>query len=373
MLAIRRCFPIWCAAMAETTPPPASAQCCCCLCGLWYAEDGGRQRGYKFTCHACGNADRQLRRNLGSRSEVEQLPHEDQVQFYRRLHEEKKQGEKKLPWKTVKAQLIAMVTTRHITTASTAEETEELPLSVWVTRGWDKEVIEACPREWSDELKTYLYKVPIKKSLWRETHERINERILRQEREATKSTDKKGKGAASDGELDLPEAVPGTEQGSNTKKEEKSAEAALRKTKASNAKKNMVAAKSIGQLSNDLQALSKAFTKAVDIPEEIKAAAKESLETLESWVAAAKAMLQQAEGESAKAGDVELSALPFETGDVKTLHQTCLEVIKNLKTHIPAPKAKAATKRKETADSETANGQADPKAAPKRRVRAKAS
>ena len=84
-------------------------------------------------------------------------------------------------------------------------------------------------------------------------------------------------------------------------------------------------------------------------------------------------MLQQAEDENAKAGDVELPALPFETGDVKTLHQTCLEVIKNLKTHMPAPKAKAATKRKETADSETASGQADPKAAPKRRVRAKAS
>ena len=183
---------IVCAAMAEPTPPPTSAQCCCCLCGLWYAEDGGRQHGYKFTCHACGNADRQLRRNLGSRSEVEQLPHEDQVQFYRRLHEEKKQGGKKLPWKTVKAQLIAMVTTRHITTASTGVETEELPLSVWVTRGWEKEVIETCPREWSDSLKTYLYKVPIKKSLWRETHERINERILRQEREATKSKNKKG-------------------------------------------------------------------------------------------------------------------------------------------------------------------------------------
>ena len=42
-------------------------------------------------------------------------------------------------------------------------------------------------------------------------------------------------------------------------------------------------------------------------------------------------MLQQAEDENAKAGDVELPALPFETGDVKTLHQTCLEVIKNLK------------------------------------------
>ena len=361
--------------MAEPTPAAVSAQSCCCLCGLWYADDSGRQHGYKFTCLACGNADRQLRRNLGNKSEVEQLPHEDQLQFFRRLPEEKKQGGKKLPWKTVKAQLIAMVTTRHITTvtASTSVETEELPLSVWVTQGWEKEVIENRPREWSAELKTYLYKVPIKKSLWRETHERISERILRQEREAAKAKCKKGKGAASDGELDLPEAGPGTEQGSNTKKEEKSAEAALRKTKASNAKKNMVADKSIGQLSNDLQALSRAVSKAVDIPEEINAAAKESLETLESWVAAAKAILQQAEGQSAKAGDVELPALPFETGDVRTLHQTCLEVIKNLKTHIPAPKAKAATKRKETADSETANGQADPKAAPKRRVRAKAS
>ena len=367
-----------CAAMAEAV----SAQCCCCLCGLWYDEASGRQHGQKFTCVPCGNADRQLRRNLGSKSEIEQLPQEDQVQFFRRLQEEKKQGGKNLPWKTVRAQLVAMVTTRHITSVSTSLETEELPLSVWLTRGWEKEVIENCLREYSQDLKTYLYKVATKKSLWQETHERINERILRQEREATKSKSKKGKGAQSDGELDLPEARPGTDESTSAAKEAKSAEAALRKAKASNAKKNMVAAKCIGQLSNDLQALNKAVTKAVDIPEEIGLAAKEALSTLDRWVTAAKAMLQEAEGQSAKSGEVELPALPFDAGDVKTLHQTCAEVIKNLKSHMPAPKAKAGAKRKDPADAEaaaenlngsTADAEAAPKAAPKRRVRSKAS
>ena len=97
---------------------------------------------------------------------------------------------------------------------------------------------------------------------------------------------------------------------------------------------------------------------------------------------AAKAMLQEAEGQSAKSGEVELPALPFDAGDVKTLHQTCAEVIKNLKSHMPAPKAKAGAKRKDAADAEaaaenlngsTADAEAAPKAAPKRRVRSKAS
>ena len=285
-----------------------------------------------------------------------------------------------MPWKTVRAQLVAMVTTRHITTASTSVETEELPLSVWITRGWEKEVIENCPREYSDELKTHLYKVPTKKSLWQETHQRINERILRQEREAVKIKGKKGKGAASDAELDLPEAGPGTEPSTKSKNEEKSAETALRKAKASNTKKNMIAAKSIGPLSNDLLALTKARNRAVDVPQEIDAAAKEVLGTLDRWTAAAKAMLQQAESESAKIGELELPALPFDTGDVKTLHQTCAEVIKNLKAHVPAPKAKAkaGTKRKDAAGEmaaeapeEAAAGEAAPKAAPKKRLRGK--
>jgi len=299
------------------------------------------------------------------------------MQFFRRLQEEKKQGGKYLSWKTIRAQLIAMVTTRHITSASTSVETEELPLSVWTTRGWEKDAVENCPREWSEELKTYVYKVPTKKSLWRETHERVSERILRQEREAAKTKGKKGKRVEGEEELDLPEAAAGPDEGKQTKKDEKSAEVALRKAKAGNAKKNMLAAKSVGPLSNDLQALTKACNKAVDVPEEIGTAAKHALDSLQRWTAAAKAMLQQAESDSAQAGEVELPSLPYESADVKTLHQTCVEVIKNLKSHMPVPKAKATSKRKDAADGNAADGaaadDAAPKAAPKKRLRGKSS
>ena len=81
---------------------------------------------------------------MGSKSELEALPEEEQKQFFRRLQEEKKAAGKVLPWKTVKAQLIAMSVTRHITENSTDVTTEELPLTVWQTRGRDCE--ELPPR-----------------------------------------------------------------------------------------------------------------------------------------------------------------------------------------------------------------------------------
>ena len=53
--------------------------------------------------------------------------------------------------------------------------------------------------------------------------------------------------------MDLPEEVEQDKDAQkNEKKEEKAAEVAARKMQSANTKKNMLAAKSIGQLSNDL-------------------------------------------------------------------------------------------------------------------------
>ena len=291
-------------AMADSAsaaaPPGASS--CCCFCGLWYETTSGRSHGQKFYCHVCNAADKQLRRNLGEKSELEALPEEEQKQFFRRLQEERKAAGKYLPWKTVRAQLIAMKVTRHITEQSTDVTTEELPLTVWQARGWDAETVKNCPREWSETLKIHLYKVPTKKVVWKEVHQSVSERILRQEREAEKvRKGKKVKNAGSEDDMDLPEAQSTEkDKGKNEQKEAKAAEAAVRKTQQMNNKMNMAAAKSVGQLSNDLQSLTKAYSKASNIPENVNTTCQETHEKLAKWVGAAKATLQQAEDEPRK-------------------------------------------------------------------------
>ena len=335
------------------------------MCGLLYDSIDGRKHGAKFYCLACNAAEKQLRRNLGSKQELESIPAEEQQAFFRRLQEENKACGKYLPWKTVRAQLIALVTTRHITENSSEVTTQELPLSVWVKQGWEKETVETCPREWSESLKTYLYKVPIKQVVWKEIHQKVTERILRQEKEAEKSRRKKNKKGSED-DLDLPEAAAADKDEKDDQKEEKAAAAALRKTQSANQKKNMVAAKSIGQLSSDLQAMTKVYKKVTDVTEAVDKVFQETVSQVELWLGAAKSTLQLAEDDRTKQGEIELPPLPFDAGDLRTQHKTCAEVIKNLKPFLPAPKPKPAPKRK--AEDEQ-NGEAEPPKA--KRVRGK--
>ena len=336
----------------ETAAAAAGASCCCFLCGLMYDSSAGRTHGVRFQCYGCNAADKMLRRNLGSRKELESIPDESQKAFFQRLQEEKKTGGKQLPWKTVRAQLIALQTTRHISETTSDITTEELPLTVWETRGWPKETVEACPREYSETLKLYLYKVPTKKVVWKEIHQQVSERILKQEQEARKPRRKKGKKAGSEDDMDLPEEVEQEKDAQkNEKKEEKAAEVAARKTQSANTKKNMLAAKSIGQLSNDLQAMTKAYKKVSNLPDNVEAACKDAMAKVELWVGAAKSTMQLAEDERAKAGELALPELPYDMVEVRTLHQTCTEVIKNLKPHSPAPKPKPAPKRKAEAEN----------------------
>ena len=215
-----------------------------------------------------------------------------------------------------------------------------------------------CPREWSESLKIYLYKVPTKKVVWKEVHQSVSERIPRQERQMEKARKgKKAKNAGSEDDMNLPEAqATGQEKEKNEQKEAKAAEAAVRKTQQTNSKTNMMAAKSIGQLSNDLQSLTKAYNKASNVTDNIKSTCEETQEKLAKWLGAAKATLQQAEDDRAKTGKIAIPSLPFELSEVRTLHQMCLEVVKNLKPYMPVPKAKAKADAKRPADAGAGEG-----------------
>ena len=136
----------------------------CVLCGLLYPATGhGRVHGQRFTCLTCAAADHQLRRGLGTKCDLQTLEPEEQRKFFQRLHKEKAaQGGAALPWVTVRAQLVTTLTTKQVTSNESKVKTESLPLSVWLQRGWEARIVEACPCEKDEALGVDLYRVPVK-------------------------------------------------------------------------------------------------------------------------------------------------------------------------------------------------------------------
>ena len=339
----------------------------CSLCNLRYEGKDGRQHGRKFQCVPCASADRLLRRGLGNKSELHCLPVAEQHTFFRKLHEERKANpDERMNWQTVRASLISTLTTRQCTENSTTISQEFLPLSVWIARGWDKATVERNACEWSDDLDCWTYQVPVKSKTWKEAFAQVEERVLRQEREATQRRGSKKKkdadGAESEGELDVPKASTGKGGKSEANSEKKEAQAlavAQRKAKAMNQKVQILAAKAVAPLAQDLQSLQRLRARVTgDVPCGVETTYQEQLETLKSWNHAAKTALAQWEDPKAQAGEIELARLPFDMSDVKTLHKTVAEVQSSLKTLLPAPKPKDPKRKKGEEEQKQGEGAA---------------
>lgn len=259
-VAVSRCaqvstaaFPCFSSAMDTVATAAAAAPTYCCeKCGLKYPEGDGRLHGRKFECTACASADRMLRRGLGSKQELLELSPEDQQSFYRKLLEEKKK-DNRMNWQTVRACLITSLTTRQCSSNESQVNTQFLPLSVYLKQGWDESVVKACPSEWSNTYGCTTYQVPIKSQTWKEVFEQIQERVLRQEKDATQ-----GKKGDKKEDLDLPKASANKTQNEKSGKGAAKAEAnAAKKTVTQNQKTQLLAAKCVGQLTSDSSSLQK--------------------------------------------------------------------------------------------------------------------
>ena len=333
----------------------------CKTCQMEFKLTEGRQHGPSFECTTCSSADRLLRRQLGDKSQLQKLSKEEQVAFFKKLHAEKATNDGKLNWETVRAQLITSLTTRQITTNSTNVNTKFLPLGVYLKKGWPKEVVEACPSEYNESYGCTTYKVPVKSQDWNVAHQEVKERILQQERQATAArTKKKSKdkaGEEDEGELDLPLPAPTAskssgKQGANPEAEEKRAakqQASMeKKNKVFNGKQQMLAAKNMGVLTQDLSALEKLMNRVPeqDLEGQVLQLCQTTQARLKEWVAAAKQTLQDADHLQAQSGEEKLRDLPFGAGDVKTQHLSVVEILKTLRAALPAPKAKPASKAK---------------------------
>lgn len=333
----------------------------CVLCGWKFTPEQGRLHGRKFTCTQCGSANRQLRRHLGEGPEqVCGFDQEDAQEFYRAL-QQKKSPSGPLGWKTVRATLLTCAVTRHITRAKSLLTGEYLPLSVWTSRGWDADVVEKQEKEWRDDLGLWTYRVHIKALSWEETHERMEETLLRHEREASK---KRGDKAAADLDLPLQENKGKGEKGDKAEKDaNKVALTAAKKLVRENEKRCALAARGIGVYTKPVSQLHKLSAKVDSCPEvdeAVKKAFHEVKTRLEDCVEKSRTVVNLAEGQKEKdiLEQVALPALPFDQADLKSLVKQSAVVLRDTRNSFPkpVPKAKAAGRTRSAETQEPAAG-----------------
>ena len=324
----------------------AEGQLQCKLCGLGHVPEQGRVQGQEFfVCTQCASMDRTLRRHLGDRSGLPDWNVSDQQAFFRQMKETKDSSQKNMPWKTVRAALVTSLTTSVISTFSTTVEAEELPLSVWLQRGWDEELVKKQKRVWSEEYQSWVYCVPVRRLTWSRVFQEIEQQVLSKEKELEKK--KGGKKDVCD-DLDVPVAQ-GTDK--NDAKTAKKGVAQEKKVKANNERVHAAAAKALGSLSCAASSLQKLLAKAtalkVSLEEGTEKCVQEVLGKLETWSVAARSTVNQHQANRAKGEETKeeaLPTLPWDAESLKAFLKQSAEVGKAVKLACPVkkPKAKAA-------------------------------
>ena len=161
---------------AAVEAPAPEGQLHCKLCGLVYSGEAGRLQYNTFVCTPCGNIDRNIRRNLGDRDGLPTWSCEDQQHFFRQIRESRK-GQR-VDWKTIKAAFVTSLTTSVINSHTCMVEAEELPLSVWLQRGWEESMVKAQEIVYSQEYQAWVYRVPVKRLTWVRTFSEVEEKVL---------------------------------------------------------------------------------------------------------------------------------------------------------------------------------------------------
>ena len=332
-------------AEAAAGAQPTSQLFTCKWCGLGYSGEQGRLHGNVFTCLPCNTHERSLRRNLGTDTGLQQFSVEETHSFFRKLLQKKSEtANGRLQYATVRAVLVNSVTERTVNSYKGQVSCSELPLSVYVQQGWAPDVVEKCPKVWSDKFGVYCYQVPVKTQTWAQCFERIESKLLQQEKEITK---RKGKSTKDDpDDLDVPVSAA-ADKASSSKKEAKQAEAQARKLLQENHKISTVAAKALGPLVQSeasLRACQEKVEKA-SVGEQVLLVSRPLSLKLESWAKAAREAVNCQDNNRQKPEGAEVIALvplPWTAEDMKATLKQAATVVKELKACLPKKEKRAA-------------------------------
>eukprot|EP00435_Cladocopium_sp_Y103_P058471 s2325_g20.t1 len=351
---------------------PDAPEMVCKLCNRKVAATDGRQHGKTFRCSPCASIERTMHRNLGTTAEIGTWSSPECHAFFQKLKEEKKdQGN--LQWATIRALLVCKMTERKITTFAATTEVTPLPLSVLLAQGWEEEVVKRFESETSETYGVEVYKVPITKFSWKDIFESVEEKVLQQEKEASK---RKGAKRNQDEDMDVPVAAGSGGKEKDNKSSEKKELQELRKRTAHNAKVAAQAAKAMGPLATAEASLTKLLAKA-DGKEGIDQAAltlcQEKLAEVTTWGKECRSAVNaQDKNKALPAHEAQerLEDLPFAAPDLKATLSQITEGQKAVK--LSMPKAAAAPKKRAKA-ADGASAEAAENDPPSKRRRTKGS
>ena len=140
-----------------------------------------------------------LYRNVGP-GVLQRLSSLEKQKFYARSVE--KAPDSRYAWQTVRSGLVSRVVAAKLEEKEYKVQAEELPLKVWLQRGWEEESVLNCPSR-EDEKLGVLYSVPVRVDTWRELVRCMEEEVCELERKL-----KKRKQGAAETEDDGLEVAP---------------------------------------------------------------------------------------------------------------------------------------------------------------------
>lgn len=125
----------------------------CVKCGLpTPAEDAPLQRGLSLQCRSCTNVYQILYRHLGGMPPtLAAMTTEDQQKFFRQTGDQVKVAPKNGRWSLVRSSLVTSMTKFRTQQTTTSVRKEFLPLSVWTSRGFDTDLIQAKGEKLEDK------------------------------------------------------------------------------------------------------------------------------------------------------------------------------------------------------------------------------
>ena len=302
----------------------------CVLCGRTLEEGApGRTEGARFKCRACLTLETLLYRNLG-RGSWQGFTMAERQGFFAKCRADQDDLGKGHSWQTVRSVLVTRLSHQHLREQSQEVQTESLPLSVWLSRGWPEELVKSCPTHKEPMFgDTELYTVPTRMERIREVQTQAEEKVCEMERAVRKrKADKAGLGGEPEVDLEvaagpgLPAASAGGKGGGKASGAGgTSAETRLKQEKKRTDKQNQqvadLAGKALGQVTPVLKTLPGLIAQAEkwSLSEDHRAALQTAREEALQWRTRATEALSF--HEQVKATGVPLKDLGFTKEDLK--------------------------------------------------------
>ena len=225
--------------MAETTEAIGESLTCRLCSRALPKGTPGRCKAKTWACRHCLSLETMLYRHLGS-TEGQGWSVEARADFFKRAAELQTGN---FTWPTVKSLIVETQSVRRVKEQSNTVKSKALPLSVWITKGYQEEDVKKYPAE-EDANLGQLYAIPVKTTTLKEMQALITEEIQTKEKaaqETKRSSKRKNEGKTDEQDAEAWDIVPAKSAGleAETGPSRKSAKKSSGKDTAAEAKKKV--------------------------------------------------------------------------------------------------------------------------------------